>query len=53
MNEDNLSYETFNKTLIKVITEKGFNEEIINVIIKLINNYSFHYNEFINSYIEK
>ena len=51
MNEKHLSYETFNKTLILTLKEKGFNQEIISALEKLLRNESFHYNEFIKKYI--
>lgn len=49
--EKHLSYKVFNETLIKTLKEKGYNEEIIEVVIKLLKSYSFHYNEFIQNYI--
>jgi hypothetical protein len=51
MNEENLNYNVFNQTLIKVLKEKGFNDEVIKIIDNLINKNSFHYNEFIKKYI--
>ena len=51
MNEKHLSYEAFSRTLIRALKEKGFNPTIISVLEKLLNNDSFHYNEFIKKYI--
>ena len=51
MNEKHLSYKTLDQTLQKTIMEKGFNQVIIQVIEKLLNRSSFHYNDFIKKYV--
>ena len=52
MNEKHLSYEVFNTTLIKTLTEEGYNKTTINIIKNILDKVSFHYNEFIKRYIK-
>ena len=53
MDNNHLSYNAFDTTLIKTLTEKGFNQTIISIIINILEKISFHYNEFIRQYIKK
>jgi len=52
MDKKHLSYEVFNTTLTKTLTEKGYNETTISIIKNLLDKISFHYNEFIKQYIK-
>ena len=52
MDSNHLSYNAFDTTLIKTLTEKGYNETTISIIKNLLDKISFHYNEFIKQYIK-
>jgi len=52
IDNNHLSYNAFDTTLIKTLTEKGYNETTISIIKNLLDRISFHYNEFIKQYIK-